>query len=250
MAENTKENTASGFSIQERAPTPDEDVDSARILLQEGLLEEAKKLLHKVLIHHPGFVRAVEQLDSVRAEELNLILNRSASVRAPKGRPENPESIIRRLEKDLGVVLLDEAGELDPSRENWVHGHRDSPRQAFDLGVAFFEMGCFRDAIIELEDALRSVRITQTELGELGVAAATLCGECLVALGEGFAAKSFLLPIVNEPELGHETKIPLFYMVGRAEELLGNHVEAKTWFKKVIEVDPFFRDAGFRIRML
>jgi len=250
VAENTNENAGSRFSIQEPAATPDEDVDSAKILLQEGLLEESKKLLHKVLIHHPGFVRAVELLDAVRAEELNLILNRTGTLRGTKGRPENPDAVIRSLEKELGVSLTGVEGGLDPGRENWVHSQRESPQQAFDLGVAFFEMGCYRDAIAELENALRSVRILQTELGELGVAAAALCAECMVGLGEGFAAKSFLLPVVNEPELGHEAKIPLFYMMGRAEEILGNQADAKAWFKKVVEVDPFFRDAGFRVRIL
>ncbi len=250
MAENTNENMPSGFSIQEPKPGPDEDVDSAKILLQEGLLEESKKLLHRVLIHHPGFTRAVELLGAVHSEELRRILNRSGSSRAGEGIREDPDAIIRSLEKDLGMSFFDEGGGFDPSRENWSHSHRESPVQAYDLGVAFFEMGCYRDAMVELEDALRCVRILRTELGELGVAAAALLGECMVALGDGFAAKSFIMSVVNEPELGHEAKIPLFYVAGRAEELLGNPSGAKAWFRKVLEVDPFFRDAGFRIRLL
>ena len=250
MAENTEENASSKFSIQESKPTPDDDVESAKILFQEGLFDEAKKLLHQVLMRNPRFTRATSLLDEIRNEELNLILNRSSTLRGGRKPPEDPEAVIRKLEKDLGMDLISDKQALDPAVENWAHGHRESPEQAFDLAVAFFEMGCFRDAVIELEETLRAIRIARTELGELGVAAAALYAESLIELKEAFSAKSFLMPVLNELELNHEAKIPLFYMVGRAEELLGNAHDAKSWYNKVIEADPFFRDANFRVRVL
>ncbi len=159
----------------------------------------------------------------------------------------NPDEVIRKLFEDLGMDDSPPA-EIDPAGLNWSHATRSSPEEALDLGIAFFEMGCFRDAILELEDALRMIRMGGSELGCAGVAAAALCAEAMVRLGEGFAAKSFLMPVLNEPELRHEEKIPLFYLIGRAEELLGNRNEAKGWFTKVIETDPLYRDAEFRIR--
>jgi tetratricopeptide (TPR) repeat protein len=250
VAENTEENANSKFSIQESKPSADDDVESAKILFQEGLFDEAKKLLHQVLIRNPRFSRATVLLEEIRKEELNLIINRSSTLRGGKKPPEDPEAIIRKLEKDLGMDSEFDERQLDPAVENWSHEHRETPEQAFDLGVAFFEMGCYRDAIIELEEALRSIRIARTELGELGVAVASLYAESLIELKEAFLAKSFLLPVLNELELNHEAKIPLFYLVGRADELLGNIPESKSWYKKVLEADPFFRDANFRIRVL
>ena len=250
MAENTEESENPKFSIQELKVSLDDDVESAKILFQEGLFDEAKKVLHQVLIRHPLFTRASQLLDEIRNEELNLILNRSSTLRGGKKPPEDPEAIIRKLEKDLGMDFGSSEGNFDPAVENWSHQNRDSPEQAYDLGVAFFEMGCYRDAMIELEEAIRRIRISRTELGDLGVAAAALYSESLIQLKEAFSAKSFLLPILNELELTHESKIPLFYLVGRAEELLGNSADAKSWYRKALEVDPFYRDAHFRIRVL
>ena len=250
MAENTKENPESVESIRDPKPTADEEVDSARILFQEELFDEAKKLLHQVLIRHPHFSRAKTLLSEIQASELNALLNRNMMRRVAVKPLESPELVLRKLEKDLGLLLQDPEKGIDPALENWNHETRESPRDAFDLGVAFFEMGCYRDAIVELKEVLKRVRIERTELGELGVAAAALCAEAMIELNEGFEAKSFLLPILNEPELNHETRIPLFYLVGRADELLGNPGEARLWFKRVVEADPLFRDAGFRIRLL
>ncbi len=247
VTDNTNETGSSGFSIQQEPVSPAEDVRSAEILLSEGLFEEAKRILRRLLMRHPEFAPASELLGRIQEQELRMILDRD-SRRDPEEQPlRNPDEVIRKLLEDLGMDASLPGG-IDPAALNWAHSPRASVEEAFDLGVAFFEMGCFRDAIVELEEALRMIRIGRSELGPAGVAAAALCAEAMVNLADGFAAKSFLIPVLNEPELKHEEKIPLFYLVGRAEEILGNHNEAKGWFGKVIEADPLFRDAEFRVR--
>jgi tetratricopeptide (TPR) repeat protein len=253
VAENTGKNTSAPFSLQPDPLPVEEELSSAKILFQEGLIEEAKKILHRILMVRPGHLQTQELLNQIHEAELvalfrvnpNPDLQRKARARAF----EDPDAVIRRLEKDLGIQIDHDVRGLDPSIENWNHPEVNDPHQAFDLGVAFFEMGCYRDAIRQLSGCVRKIRVTQTSLGEQGVAAAALCAESMIALGEAFEATAWLTPILNELDLSHERKVPFFYLMGRAQELLNHKNEAKAWYGKVLEVDPLYRDASFRVRI-
>ncbi len=249
MAENTGKNTSPPFSIQADAPTLEEDLASAEILFQESLVEEAKKLLHKMLMVRPGFPQALDLLKKIHDSEVSALLKVGPNPSPKPGGFEDPEAVIRRLEKDLCIQIEGGGREFDASVENWRHPEVQDPLQAFDLGVAFFEMGCYRDAIRQLTDAVRKIRVTQSSLGEHGVAAAALSAESMIALGEAYEAAAWLTPMLNELDLSHEKKIPFFYLMGRAEELLNHRIEAKSWYQKVMEVDPLYRDVPFRIRI-
>lgn len=249
MGENTGKNSSPPQSLQVDPPTVEEDLASAKILFQEGLVEEAKKLLHKVLMVQGGHGQALEFLKQIQDSELSALF-RVTSDSSRKSRSfEDPDAVILRLEKDLGIHIESDGRGFDPSVENWNHPEVRDPSQAFDLGVAFFEMGCHRDAIRQLSDAVRRIRVMQSSLGEQGVAAAALCAESMIALGEAYEATAWLTPMLNELDLTHETKISLFYLMGRAEELLNHRAEARAWYQKVMEVDPLYRDAPFRIRI-
>lgn len=248
MSENTGKNPEDSFSVQEPAPSPNEEVESAKILFQEDLIEEAKKVLHRVLIAHPDHRRARALLEQIHQSEYDGILKQAGTVRPKKTKLEDPDEVIAALEEDLGLRGQD-SDAPDPGAATWTHGARTSPQERLDLGVAFFEMGCFRDALIELEEGLRLIRLEQSELGPLGVSIAALLAEALIELGEAFAAKSFLIPLLGEPELSEDSKLPLFYLMGRTEDSLGRKAEARAWYRRVLDADPWFRDADFRARI-
>ena len=248
MSENTGKTPEESFSVQEPAPSPNEEVESAKILFQEDLIEEAKKVLHRVLINHPEHRRARALLEQIHQSEYDGILKQTGSARSRKTKLENPEAVIAALEEELGLRNQN-SDAPDPGTAAWVHGTRNSPQERFDLGVAFFEMGCFKDALIELEEGLRLIRLQQSELGPLGVSVAALLAEALIELGEAFSAKSFLIPLLAEPELSEDSKLPLFYLMGRTEDSLGRKAEARAWYRRVLDADPWFRDADFRARI-
>ncbi len=250
MADNTGEKPESKFDLQLPKPSAKDEVESAKILFQEGLLDEAKRLLHRVLISSPSYSRASRLLKDIQKAELDLILNRSQSLSVDRKKLEDPEGILRKLEADLGITIEEQSGAFNPTQENWIHTMELGPRERFDLAVGFFEMGCFRDADRELMEALRQVRLQNSSLDEAGVSIVALRAEALIRLENAFEAKMFLAPILNEPEISHELKLPLYYLAGLAEEILGSRAEAKAWFEKVVEIDPLFRDANFRIRLL
>jgi tetratricopeptide (TPR) repeat protein len=249
VAENTGKNMSAPLSLSVDPPAVEEEVASAKILFQEGLVEEAKRLLHKILMVHAGYLPALDLLKQIQDSELSMLFRAASETPKKQKSFEDPELVIRQLERDLGIHIEDPGRNFNASIENWSHPDPEDPTQAFDLGVAFFEMGCYRDAIRQLSEAVRKTRVMHTSLGELGVAAAALCAESMIALGEPYEATTWLTPMLNELDLTHEKKIPFFYLMGRAQELLNHRKEAKAWYQKVMELDPLYRDVPFRIRI-
>ncbi len=247
MSENTNENPEKNFTLEPTRISAIDEIESAKILFQEGLLEEAKKKLYQVLIQAPGFAPAKNLLDKIfKDEERTLLESSSRTPSQKKAKPENPDPILKKLEEDLGISL----GESLPTgdQENWVSNESLSAKEHYDLGVAFFEMECYSDAIRELRKAERKIRLEQTFLGELGVSVVALLCESWIKAGRAFEAKSHLEPVLSEPDLRFEEKIILFYLMGVIEEDLGHLPESRSWLQKVVDSDPAFRDAQFRLK--
>lgn len=248
MAENTKENQKSAFSLEVTRVSLTEDVQTARILFQEGLLEEAKKTLYQILLRSPGYTRAQELLQQIRAvEEKDLLLERPISRNKPPPPPKiNSDELIAKLTRDLDLPL-DEM-EIDGTKPYWSEPQVSiSSQESYDLGVAYFLMGFYYDSIRELDRTIRSVRTEQTVLGDLGLSAVVLKAESMLLMGDGFGAKLFLEPVLVEPEIPHENKAPLFYVMGRIEEMLGERTSARGWYSKTIILEPHYRDVDMRI---
>jgi tetratricopeptide (TPR) repeat protein len=247
VSENTDENKKEIFSLEPTRPSISDEVASAKILFQEGLYEEAKKILYRALMTAPGYRRAEELLAVIQKKELDLLMDARSKDSASHA-VEDPDLVIRQLVDDLQIE--EDGIPIEATQENFKHSTPLNAREHFDLGVGFFEMGCYRDAIRELEASVKLIRQESTELGQLGVSAITLQGEALLASGEAFAAKMLLDPVVADIELKHDEKNPVYYVCGRVEEALGNRREAKAWYQKVANWDDTYRDAAFRLKRL
>lgn len=247
MSGNTGESPPRSPSLAPEKPSLEDDLESAKILFSEGLLEESKRVLYRMLLHSPQFRKGRELLAQIQKHELEKIHD-SHPRTASKSVTEDPDDVIRRLEGDLGINS-DSAGP-DPSLETWAHPSDLDAQSHLDLGIAFFEMGCFRDAERELRAAVRQVLQSSSELGETGLSATALLAESLILLGEAFDAKMLLEAPLSDAGLMHEDKTAIYYLMGRAEEALGHPASAKGWYGKVLQAEPFFRDAEFRNRIL
>ena len=231
-----------------------DELESAKILIQENLLEEAKKLLFRLLtrIHDmktPGYRRARELLSRIEAMELDELMNRNQK-KKNSTKIEDPTGLIEKLERDLQIECLDEES-VAPDQEIWNVGQAAlSVVGRFDLAVGFYEMGCYADALRELKQAEKKIRIEETFLGDLGISIVALRAQSLIHLGQAFDAKIYLEPILLEPDLQHEKKIILYYTMGLAEEVLGEKNKARAWFVKVVQAEPGFKDAQQRIKVL
>ena len=231
-----------------------DELESAKILIQENLFEEAKHILFRMLtrINDPQSLshrRAKELLLKIETIELNELMTKVSRANPTKN-IEDSTSIITQLEKDLKLNSFEEE---EPLMENELWNVNESPTTAvglFDLAVAFYEMGCFGDALRELRRAEKKIRIEESFLGELGVSVVALYAQTLVKLNQPFNAKIYLEPILLEPDLPHEQKIILYYTMGLTAQALEEKSNAKGWFQKVVASDPDFKDVQQRIRLL
>ncbi len=244
---NTDESASSPKSLAPEKPSLEDDLASAKILVSEGLLEEAKRILYRMLLHSPHYRKGRELLEQIAKYEMEHLYDSTVRTQG-KTALEDPDEVIRRLETDLGIEGSD--GVSDAGSEIWKHSMELDARSSLDLGIAFFEMGCFRDAGRELKHAIRQVLQETSVLGETGLSATALLAESLILSNEAFDAKMVLEPVLSDPELLHEDKTSLYYLMGRAEESLGHAASAKGWYGKVLQAEPSFRDAEFRQRFL
>ncbi len=247
MSGNTDESASPLKSLAPERPSLEEDLASAKILFSEGLLEEAKRLLYRMLMLSPHYRKGRELLEQIRKYEIEHLYDSSPRAQA-KTVLEDPDEVIRRLESDLGID--ESAGVLDAGDRLWIYPPDLDARSSLDLGIAFFEMGCYRDAERELRHTIKQVLKETSDLGEFGLSATALLAESLILLGEAFDAKIVLEPVLSDPELLHEDKTCLFYLMGRVEESLGHPASAKGWYERVVQAEATFRDAEFRLRFL
>ncbi len=231
-----------------------DDLESARILIQENLLDESKRILFRMLTrisdtNSISYRRAREMLSQIEKIELDELMNK-----APRGkrtpRVEDPTRLIHSLEKDLSMEPIDSEMPIMEVEQWSVVGERLTARELLDLAVAFFEMGCYGDAIRELKKAEKRIRIEETFLGELGVSIVALQAQALIELGQPFDARIYLEPILLESDIPHEQKIILYYTMGLAEQALENKISAKAWLQKVKDTEPNFKDVEQRLRHL
>lgn len=234
--------------------SPDDGLASAKILINEGLLEEAKRVLHRVLVLEPSNARAKRMLADVHDRELQQIFSD-----APKRKgilddlrlnrrtwiDERPsEQILKELDRDLGLGLLEE---LDQGTQapGWAQSlDRDladlDPQSRVDVAIAFLEMGLF-------ESAARVLSIAMTEPGAIGFVASCLYATAKIAEKDGFSAALALEPVVSDPEIATDDKLEVFYLLGRAAELTSNRELAMQWYGEVMRVDTDYRDTAERL---
>ncbi len=234
--------------------TENDELESARILIQENLLEEAKRVLFRLLTRitqtdSTAYRRAREMLATIESIEMKALLSIARREKQPPPFDDQTR-LIEKLEKDLDLDPVDTL-EQSFTAEQWSPaGDPLSARDLYDLAVAYFEMGCCADAIRELKKAEKKIRMEESFLGELGVSIIALHTQSLIQLDRAFEARIHLEPVLLEPDLPHEQKILLYYLMGLAEQALENKTMAKAWFQKVRESEPGFRDVDTRLRIL
>jgi tetratricopeptide (TPR) repeat protein len=251
VSENANDSGEMPRSFEVTHTIPEDEVESARILMREGLAEEAKKTLYRLLAHQPQFSPALKLLKQIQDVELKALFEPDRRMAGPRKKPtpryEPPEQVIEKLERDL---QLDPEMEVQGDAERWVVSQEVPHRERVDLAVAFFEMGCFADALRELTKVEKQIRVEKTFLGEEGVAVVAMIAQCLVQLNRAFEAKSKLEPILTETDLRHEDKLTLYYCMGLAEQALGHSEIALGWYQKISESDLDFRDVRVRIKLM
>lgn len=247
---NTVELSSLPLSIQTEPDTPDRIVEDARILLEESLVEEAKKKLFQVLRADPTHLSAVALLSEIRAREVDELKHEGAAPdRRKHARPlESSIAVLRQLEKDFGLGVEATASQREVfqvSTQGAMHG-----LDRFDLMIAFFEMDCPADALREARRIERDLLISQSDLGIHGLVLKEIEGRCLLALGQAFEAQLVVVEALQVAEYDLKQKLSLMVLAAEIEESLENVSGALGWYTRVLQADVTYRDIAQRYKVL
>ena len=245
--------------VREGARAP-ELIGNARILLNEGMPEEAKKLLRRVLVLDSKNVEARERLDEIHELELKQIFGTEThGERRRSGRDASAESsastALRSLDRDFNLgffgpdgtefspaeAIFDSDSEMEKLGIKLDEEYRDfSAMQRIDIGIAYLEMGFYRIALLQFEAASHD--------DMLYLAGVALQAHTLILMGKAFEATLLLSALVRDSGTLEEKKLEPYYLLGRAHEVLQNPGDAKLWYEKAQSIDPHYRDVEDRLK--
>ncbi|MGK5087784.1 hypothetical protein WDW86_09515 [Bdellovibrionota bacterium FG-2] len=253
--------------------TSDDEFESARILLSEGLVEDAKKILRKLLrsdTEKKGNTVAVrEMLDRIQKTELDELIRGNGQLRArfrslgplEKGALSevDSEALMRKLDQDFGLGLFPDRTSEQSSHPLALFGSQEamdqfatklegdlkdaSVQDRLDVGIAFLEMGLYILAGRQFEAAIR--------IGHPpSMPALALLSYAWLLAERPFEAIGVLQPHLGKTELTQEEKLEFFYLMGRAHESLHKLESAFFWYQKIQEMDYHYRDVSERMDRL
>ncbi|MEO7163283.1 MAG: hypothetical protein ABI041_10225, partial [Bdellovibrionia bacterium] len=246
---------------------------SAKILVDEGLVEDAKKILHQILIVDSTNKAALEALGGIQKEELKYLLRedptpqrkrpleRNPQVKA-KVQELDPEELMRKLDQDLGLGIFAQNVPVALASDLSLFQNPEE-MEAFtlkleknlaggniqdwvDLGIAFLEMDFYQIAVRLFTGACR--KIDSEVLGEQSVSATGLLALALILLGRPFEAISKLQPLLRDVEIKADQKVELYYLMGRTYESLKKMDIALHFYQQVMKIDARYRDVEYRVR--
>ncbi len=224
--------------------------------IQQGLLDEAARLLERLeeefpghpdiasrhaLLKARGWEERVEQpkrADSAAelfseeeqffdlAAELEQELADEELVAEARGTREGGDVSMEELFREFQRGVAEQLGEEDYDTH-------------FNLGIAYREMGLLDEAIGEFQLAAKSP--------ELAVEAGSLIAGCYAEKGLFDEAAAWYVRTLREPNLAPEAEIGLRYELARVYEMAGNREQALAHYAEVLAVNPGFRDVVERI---
>lgn len=243
---------------------------NARILFSEGFLKDSKKLLHQILIDQPDHSGARELLEKVHKAELDQLLEPNFRRRLARTAHEaglnldNPDGVLRGLDQDLQLGLFGDLAGVDASGssvsdslsssesaqiiQELVEANGDASAQDWvDLGIAFLEMELSSIASQLFMHAFSKATLDQGEGSELSRSSICLLALALIHQGKGYEAFFYLQPWVRDFEVRSEDKMELFYLMGRAYELMHKFDLAVDQYQQIMKIDPQYRDVAQRL---
>jgi hypothetical protein len=252
---------------------PEDLLESAKILVAEGLATDAKKLLHHLLIRDPGNVAAQKALEELQEKELAQIFGEGEVRRSYQKKdrlPEevNVEAVIRSLDQDLDLGLFslfeDDAasspGRLSLFRDEKLladFGARvekdlagSAVRDWIDLGIGFLEMEIYSIAARLFTGAIRRVDPVSSDAKELMISGVSLLGLSYILMDLPHQAISNIQPVLRDSEIKFEDKIELYYLMGRSYEILKKNDLVRGFYEQVREIDASYRDVAYRLAKL
>lgn len=240
-----------------------DDLQSAKILLGEGLIDDAKRVLRKILIGDPGNAPAKHMLNDILDRELKQLFGSGAPARrkfssGPAAEVDlaqiDPEGLMKGLDRDLELGLFEAGpGPLTESRAGAealassveVQLKGASPRDRIDIGIGFLELGMPELAAKQFQHAHRLS--DPEDASSLWHSASALLAQAQILCDRAHEAVEIIQHALRSPVASYEEKLELVYLMGRANEKLRNLPAAHGWYRLVSEMDSIYRDVQDRI---
>ena len=235
------------------SPALEATIQNARILLNEGFSEEAKKILRHLLLQDRNDVEAQKLLEEIHASELKqMFAPGERSARKSFVNPAIDESalrvdsdqILRALDQefDLGICPGEKtkSGVVFKQLELEVSGVGATSRDRLDLAISFLEMDLYAHAAQLLKSVIRA--------GEYPEVAISLLAYCHLMNEEPFETIEVLQPFLNDMDIAERDKVEFYYLMARANQALGKKPEALGWYRQTTQVEPSYRDCEERIK--
>ncbi len=227
---------------------------SADILLEEGLSNESKKMLRKLLRENPNHVRARQKLKTILEEEIQSIL-RSTHIEDDVVIPELDDSgeTLRALEKDLDLgVAEDSFLEQEEAIEAFRCSMRQqmgelNPKEMIDMGIGFLEMGMGSIAQDLFEKVQRMSFLDEKLIREDYLSATYLLAQSFLSQGCPLDAIRVLERVLADGEFSAAEKCDGAYLLGQANEAISQWIEALGWYEVTQAIDSSHRDIEQKI---
>lgn len=263
----TLEAGTSTHHAQKHEQSVDELYANAVILLEEGLLEEARKTLRQVLKKDPKHILSRKKLEEVFQEELKILLSKQPMRSPPMSvdqalLQENITDVLARIDKDLGWSLLKdepaekfiESQEFSELQESIEKQMDQAPLQdRIDLAIGFLEMGLFGAALKQTNKVIQDCeRGGQIDFSDHSYYTTAQCLKTLALIEnqQAFEALLILQTLLKEQSLSTEVRTELSYLMGRAHERLSEKSQAIACYRQVEWLQPGYRDVSEKLRML
>ncbi len=228
-------------------------------LIQQGLLDDAAKLLAKMRESygdHPDVAARHALLKARGWDEERREPAEAASAAALFTEEEQFFDLAAELEKELAeeemVAEATGAGKasdvsIEELFKEFQRGVAEQVQEEdydthFNLGLAYREMGLLDEAIGEFQ--------LSTKSPEFLVESASMIGACFMDKGLPEQGVEWYGRALTAPGLPIEMELGLRYELGRAQEATGNTAAALASFSEVLAINPAFRDVMDRVSKL
>ncbi len=193
------------------------------IALTYGFAEQARVITSKIV--------AQAALDRTKGGILPLAGREDLSALAAA--PED--------EKEFDGPVPPSKATVPPAPEPRVRQDR-SPQMCFEEGLALKKEGRFDEAIEMLERAGKSTLYWLRSHAQIGL--------CYRAIGNTEAAIRAFRTALNDQSAPRKDLLDVQYFLARTLESVGQTEEALSLYRRMAQVNPHFRDAGFRMKEL
>jgi tetratricopeptide (TPR) repeat protein len=228
-------------------------------LIQQGLLDDAAKLLDKVreaFPDHPDVMARQALLKARGWDEERRETTAAASAGELFKEEEQFFDLAAELEKELAeeemVAEATGAGKssdvsIEQLFKEFQRGVAEQVQEEdfdthFNLGLAYREMGLLDEAIGEFQLSVKSP--------DYLVESASMIGACFLEKGFPEQGAEWYARALSAPGLTLEMELGLRYELGRAQETAGNTEAALASFSEVLAINPAFRDVMARVSRL